>query len=129
MRRLIAHICAIAQSIYVTDKPMQVRIFTIAFDPRQEGFPDEERCAFLLNKQVSMIRSEFFITNGKPYWTVLVQFETVVSQEKQDISKKRPLFAGITHRRPCPGRHGADHRGHIYTGEAPYIGPAEATLL
>ena len=46
MRRRIAHICVIAQSIYVTDKPMQVRIFTIAFDPRQESFPDEERCAF-----------------------------------------------------------------------------------
>ena len=65
---------------------MQVRIFTMAFDPRQESFPDEELCAFLLNKQVSMIRSEFFITNGKPYWTVLVQFETVVSQEKHALA-------------------------------------------
>lgn len=62
---------------------MPVRIFTITFDPQHEVFQDEELRAFLLNKRVNTLHPEFFQANGKAYWSVFTEYETVLSADPQ----------------------------------------------
>jgi superfamily II DNA helicase RecQ len=42
-------------------------------------FHDEELSRFLLNKRVVTLRPEFFQVNGRPYWSVFVEYETVLT--------------------------------------------------
>ena len=58
---------------------MPVHIITLPFDPETEMFHDEELSRFLLNKRVVTLRPEFFLTNGRPYWSVFVEYETVLT--------------------------------------------------
>jgi superfamily II DNA helicase RecQ len=60
---------------------MPVRIFTIPFEPQSEIFSDEEFSRFLLNKQVKRLQPEFFQTDGRAYWTVFVEYETISGPE------------------------------------------------
>ncbi len=60
---------------------MQVRIFTLPFDPETEGFPDEIISGFCSNKKVLRIKSEFFQREGKPFWSVAVHYEVVMPQD------------------------------------------------
>jgi len=62
---------------------MPVRILTIPFDAENEIFQDEELSRFVLNKRVKGMRAEFFSVNGRPFWTVFVEYETVLN-ERQD---------------------------------------------
>jgi superfamily II DNA helicase RecQ len=61
---------------------MPVRIITIPFDPDKELFSDEDLCRFLLNKRVLALHPEFFQARDRPYWTVFIEYETVVSQDE-----------------------------------------------
>ena len=60
---------------------MSIRIFTIPFDPQKGLFQDEDLCKFLLNKKTRRIQPEFFQMDGHAYWTVFVEYETVVTQD------------------------------------------------
>lgn len=60
---------------------MQVRIFTLPFDPEVEGFPDEIISEFCSNKKVLRIKSEFFQREGKPFWSVAVHYEVVLPRD------------------------------------------------
>jgi len=62
---------------------MPVRIHTIPFDLDREIFQDEDLARFLLNKRVKALRPEFFQVNGRAYWTVFVDYETVLSEHKE----------------------------------------------
>ncbi len=63
---------------------MSVRIFTIPFDPEKGIFFDEDFSRFLLNKNVKNLKPEFFQLNGRAYWTVFVEYETVLNPEKAE---------------------------------------------
>lgn len=67
---------------------MPVRVFTIAFDPYQEFFQDEEFRKFLLNKQVNVMRPEFFQIRDNVYWSVFVDYETVNRNRSNPIPKE-----------------------------------------
>ena len=58
---------------------MAVCIYTIPFEPGKEVFHDEELARFLLNKTVRNMKPEFFISNGRPYWTVFIEYDTLLS--------------------------------------------------
>lgn len=62
---------------------MSIRIFTIPFDPDNEIFPDEAISQFLLTKRLSKLQAEFFQTNGKAYWTVFIEYETILGEERK----------------------------------------------
>ena len=62
---------------------MSVRIFTIPFDPDNEIFPDEAISKFLLSKRLIRLEPEFFQTNGKAYWTIFVEYETIIGEERK----------------------------------------------
>jgi hypothetical protein len=46
---------------------MDLRIFTLPFDPILEGFPDELVAEFCLNKKVHKLESQFFQQEGRAY--------------------------------------------------------------
>ncbi len=54
---------------------MRVKVFTLRFDPRIEGFDDEGLRAFMADKQVSSVREHFFSHADTPYWAVMVAYE------------------------------------------------------
>ena len=61
---------------------MPVRIFTIAFDPKKELFSDEDFSQFLLNKYVKKLHPEFFQIHDKAFWTVFVEYDTIVETKE-----------------------------------------------
>lgn len=60
---------------------MQMRIFTLPFDPTSESFPDEIITEFCLNKKVHQIESQFFQHDGHAYWSVSIHYEIVLRGE------------------------------------------------
>lgn len=62
---------------------MHLRIFTLPFDELSEGFPDEVISEFCLNKKVHKVQTKFFQHDGRPFWSVAVQYEMVVKGEEK----------------------------------------------
>jgi len=67
---------------------MPVRVFTIPFDPHLEVFQDEEFQKFLLNKQINVLRPEFFRIRDKAYWSVFVEYDVVDRTRSNPIPKE-----------------------------------------
>ena len=59
---------------------MNVKIITVPFDPEKEVFQDETLSQFLTNKRVHTLHPQFFQNQGRPYWTVFVEYEAVLSK-------------------------------------------------
>lgn len=58
------------------------KILTIPYDSATKSFSEEILNDFCLNKQVKSFRTEFFIHEGNPSWTVFLEYDTVL--EKAD---------------------------------------------
>jgi len=73
---------------------MDFRIFTLPFDPISEGFSDEIVTQFCLNKKVYSVQSQFFVHEGRPFWSVAVQYETLVKGEEKvrDLDEAQQLL-------------------------------------
>jgi ribonuclease D len=74
---------------------MPVRILTIPFDASKDIFDDEILTKFLLNKNLVRLTPEFFMLNNRPYWTVMVEYESVVTEnvsEKEGLDKVQKLL-------------------------------------
>lgn len=61
---------------------MSIRIFTIPFEAGKESFIEEEINKFCLNKKVIRMEPQFFINDKRAYWTVFVEYEEVLENEK-----------------------------------------------
>jgi hypothetical protein len=64
---------------------MPVRILTIPFDASKDIFDDEILTKFLLNKNLVRLTPEFFMLNNRPYWTVMVEYESVVTENVSEV--------------------------------------------
>ena len=53
---------------------MQVRIFTLRFNPVTDSFDDRAVAAFLADKNGLSIRDYFFVPDGVPYLTLVVRY-------------------------------------------------------
>lgn len=62
---------------------MELRIITLPFDDNLEGFDDEVVTKFCINKKVHGIHAEFFTNNNKKYWSVAIQYETVLHDNEK----------------------------------------------
>ena len=57
---------------------MPIRVFTLSFDP-EKGFADDETVnRFLLSRRLNELRKEFFMVAGRPYWSILVDYEEML---------------------------------------------------
>jgi superfamily II DNA helicase RecQ len=61
---------------------MPIHILTLPFDPNHQCFQDEDLKRFLLNKRVRSLQPAFFQYDGHPYWTVLVEYEPLLTEEE-----------------------------------------------
>ena len=52
---------------------MQIKIFTLGFDPQLGGFDDSAVQEFLKNKEVLSISEHFFIKSDVPYLTFIIK--------------------------------------------------------
>jgi superfamily II DNA helicase RecQ len=57
---------------------MPFEILTIPFDFAKKIFSPEELNKFCINKKVLHKRIEFFKSEEKPYWSVFIEYETVL---------------------------------------------------
>ena len=82
---------------------MQVRIFTLRFNPVTESFDDNAIAGFLADKDVLSIRDHFFVKDHIPYLTVVVRYrvpilpvpaEAAGPVQKRDESWRDKLTAG-----------------------------------
>lgn len=64
---------------------MELRIFTLPFDPVMEGFPDELVKDFCTNKKVQKLESQFFLQEGRAYWSVAVHYELLEKGEQKNL--------------------------------------------
>ncbi|MBF0343241.1 MAG: HRDC domain-containing protein [Nitrospirae bacterium] len=70
---------------------MPVRIFAIPFVSEKGCFFDEEVNNFCLNKKVRKMETYFFQSDGKPYWTILIEYNEVLKDEKTpDVNLDEP---------------------------------------
>jgi superfamily II DNA helicase RecQ len=53
---------------------MQVRVFTLGFDPVSERFDDTSVRDFLADKVIETVTDHFFIHAGRPYLTLVVRY-------------------------------------------------------
>jgi len=51
-----------------------VKVFTLRFDPRIEGFDDGALREFMRDKETLSIRDHFFVKDEAPYWGVMVTY-------------------------------------------------------
>jgi superfamily II DNA helicase RecQ len=54
------------------------KILTIPFDTTSGGFDEEPLNRFLANKKVKSYRAEFFSENGRPFWTVFLEYDSLL---------------------------------------------------
>jgi len=57
---------------------MQMRIFTLRFNPVTEGFDDSPVAEFVKDKEVLSIDNHFFVKDEVPYLAIVVRYRTVV---------------------------------------------------
>jgi superfamily II DNA helicase RecQ len=62
---------------------MLIRIFTLPFDEVTQGFPDHIIADFCLNKKVHEVKSRFFVSEGKAYWSVSILYELLPKGEEK----------------------------------------------
>jgi superfamily II DNA helicase RecQ len=57
---------------------MPIRIFSLPFDPSTGLFNDEPLSRFLLSRKLVSMKKEFFTAEGKPYWSVFVEYDEIL---------------------------------------------------
>ncbi len=65
---------------------MQIRVFSIPYVAGLGGFNDEPLRTFLSDKEVLDLHVQFFVKDGAPYWTVLVQYNLLAEPEAKQKS-------------------------------------------
>jgi len=72
---------------------MDIRIFTLPFDPVLEGFPDDQIAEFCLNKRVHRLDAQFFVQEGRAYWSVAIHCDpsglTVRTARKKEFTGQK----------------------------------------
>jgi superfamily II DNA helicase RecQ len=67
---------------------MQVRVFTLGFDPVSERFDDTAVRDFLADKVAEGISDHFFLHDGRPYLTLVVRYRRVAPAASAQTSAK-----------------------------------------
>jgi superfamily II DNA helicase RecQ len=62
---------------------MAIKIITLPFNYEKEIFFEEVVNEFCINKKVIKLREEFFTNNEKAYWTIFIEYETILPKQKE----------------------------------------------
>jgi hypothetical protein len=61
-----------------------IRILTVPFDTERGIFHYDEPIRFLLDKQALILHPQLFQANNRAYWTVFVEYETILSRLRDE---------------------------------------------
>jgi len=67
---------------------MQVRVFTLGFDPVSARFDDTPVRDFLADKEADAISDHFFIQAGRPYLTLVVRYRLATPAASRPTASK-----------------------------------------
>ena len=56
------------------------KIITIPFHNNSQTFQDEILTNFTINKRIKNCHAKFFISEGKPYWTVFLEYDAIMGK-------------------------------------------------
>ncbi len=65
---------------------MAIKIITLPFNEEKEMFLEEAIDNFCLNKKIIKLKEEFFVQSGKAYWTIFVEYETILPKIKEETN-------------------------------------------
>ncbi len=65
---------------------MPMEIVTVKFDKDKEVFQSEELQKFILNKKINNYKAEFFNDNGKPYWSIFIDYDIILDEKQKPNS-------------------------------------------
>ncbi len=57
---------------------MQFKIITVPFEESKNSFLEDDLNGFVLNKQIKEWKAEFFMLDGKAFWSVFLAYEPVL---------------------------------------------------
>lgn len=77
---------------------MQIKIFTLPFDEKTEGFADELVDQFCRNKKIYRIETHFFRQSGNAFWSVAVHYDTVLVKAKDKVRELDEVQQLLYHR-------------------------------
>ena len=63
---------------------MPYRVITLPFDPERELFDEKPLNDFCLNKQVVSQWVEFFHQNGRSYWSIFLEYESLQEAKRPE---------------------------------------------
>jgi len=63
---------------------MHLKIFTLAFDERIQGFDDEVVNKFCANKKIIEIKTQYFNHAERIYWSINVIYTTTLDKEEKE---------------------------------------------
>jgi superfamily II DNA helicase RecQ len=66
---------------------MTIHVLTIPFNSNHGVFDDEGVSRFLINKRVKRLEPAFFTHEGKPYWSVYVEYESILTTDEKPPPK------------------------------------------
>ena len=67
---------------------MAIHILTIPFNQNLGVFDDESVSRFLVNKRVKRLEPAFFTHEGRPYWSIYVEYESILTPDEKPDPKK-----------------------------------------
>jgi len=67
---------------------VQVRVFTLGFDPVSERFDDTPVRDFLADKVVETVTDHFFIQTGRPYLTLVIRYRLAAAAASIQTASK-----------------------------------------
>jgi ATP-dependent DNA helicase RecQ len=71
-----------------------VKLFTLRFDPRVDGFDDTAVATFTRGKEVLSVRDHFFLKDDVPYWSFLVSYNVLQREGEPAPARSAVAEAG-----------------------------------
>lgn len=69
---------------------MNIKIFTIAFDPVNRVFDEDPVNRFISTRKINKITPAFFETGGQACWSVFIEYDDIVQDHEKKAKEKLP---------------------------------------
>ncbi len=68
-----------------------IRVFVLPFQPGTGCFEEDPVNRFMFGKKVLAVQAHFFVQGGQPYWTVLLDYDEILSPQEAGAPEVKGL--------------------------------------